>query len=189
MLGYVVSNRLYPHKDQSTVQHNRRSELGGGMRALAISVSLFLAGAGAAFAQVGGADPQGTDLAGSWVALNSVDANMDQPGSEPQLGDFMGVPVNDDARAVGEAYNPDSMGESERQCGYYPVTYALLGPLGLRITNLTEPLNGTTTAWRIGGWEDLAPITIWMGVCTLSLISMPRTSYPAPPRVNGKTTY
>ncbi len=36
------------------------------------------------------------------------------------------------------------------------------GPFGLIISKETEPRSGKTIACKIGGWEDRAPMTIWM---------------------------
>jgi len=47
-------------------------------------------------------------------------------------------------------------------CSLYAPVYMMLGPFGLKISNQTEPLNGSTTAWKIAAWEDMAGITIWM---------------------------
>lgn len=157
MLGHLVIGELRRAQGLRDTVHIK---LGAGMRALTVSVSVLLASAGVAFGQ-GGGQSLDIDLSGNWAAVNSQDANMDQPGSEPQLGDFMGVPVNDEARANEESFNPDSMGEPERECAPYPPTYLMIGPFGLRIYNKFEELNGSTVAWVIGGWEDLAPITIW----------------------------
>jgi hypothetical protein len=51
----------------------------------------------------------------------------------------------------------------DRSCAFFSPIYLAIGPFGLKIWNETEPLNGSTIAWKIGGWEDTAQITIWMG--------------------------
>jgi hypothetical protein len=57
----------------------------------------------------------------------------------------------------------------------------MLGPFGLKISNETEPRNGTTVAWKIGAWEDMAAITIWMD-------GRPHPSKSAPHELGGFTT-
>ena len=102
------------------------------------------------------------DLSGSWSARNSSQALMDRPGPEPGPVDYLGVPLNDSGRAAALMASDLQLSEPERICSFYPPSYMMLGPFGLRIWNQTEPRNGATVAWHIGGWEDLAPITIWM---------------------------
>ena len=58
-------------------------------------------------------------------------------------------------------YSLDQLGEPQRQCVYYPPTYIMLGPFGLKIS-LTDPLDGGTMGWEIGGWGDMPPIDIWI---------------------------
>ena len=50
----------------------------------------------------------------------------------------------------------------ERQCALWPPHYLVTGPFGMKIWNETDPVNGTTLAWKIGAWEDRAETTIWM---------------------------
>jgi hypothetical protein len=69
----------------------------------------------------------------------------------------------------------------ERQCALYPPFYLVLGPFGMKVWNETEPVNGTTVAWKIGAWEDRAPTTIWMD-------GRPHPSRNAPHERGGFTT-
>ena len=50
----------------------------------------------------------------------------------------------------------------ERQCQGWPAFYLVQGPFGLRIWSETDPLKGNVISYTIGGWEDRAPLTIWM---------------------------
>jgi len=121
------------------------------------------------------------DLAGSWSARNATDVLQDQPGPEPTPDDFLGIPLNESGRANALLVSPDKLSMSERICAFYSPVYLMLGPFGLAISNQTEPLNGGTVAWRIGGWEDMAPITIWMD-------GRPEASKSAPHEMGGFTT-
>jgi hypothetical protein len=107
-----------------------------------------------AFAQI--------DFSGTWASRNYGDALSNQPGPEPTPVDYLGIPFNEYglARALSYSYSQFSM--PDRACAFYPSPYLLIGPFGMKIWNETEPRNGSTIAWKIGGWEDLAPITIWM---------------------------
>jgi hypothetical protein len=102
------------------------------------------------------------DLSGSWAARNSTEALENPPGVEPGPVDYAGIPLNRYGRAAALLTSDLQLSEPERICSFYPPSYLMLGPFGLKIWNQTEPRNGVTVAWHIGGWEDRAPMTIWM---------------------------
>lgn len=99
------------------------------------------------------------DLAGNWSAVNSTNASDAPPN--PISADWLGIPLNASGYARALMYSPLELSEPELICGYSP-SYLMLGPFSLRVWNETEPTNGTTVAWHVGGWQDMAPITIWM---------------------------
>lgn len=121
------------------------------------------------------------DLSGSWVARQSDDALGNGPGPEPTPVDFLGIPLNQFGQARALLRSPLELSEPEHVCSFYSPVYIMLGPFGLKIWNVTEDYNGTTIAWRIGGWEDLAPMTIWMD-------GRPHPSKYAPHERSGFTT-
>jgi len=121
------------------------------------------------------------DLSGSWAARNYGDALGNRPGPGPSLVDYLGIPLNDSARERALLYSPSQVSMPERMCSLYAPVYIMLGPFGLKLSNETEPLNGTTIAWKIAGWEDMASITIWMD-------GRPHPSKNAPHDANGFTT-
>jgi hypothetical protein len=121
------------------------------------------------------------DLSGMWSARNYGDATVNRPGPGPIPVDYLGIPMNDNARAKALLYSPSLISMPDRVCSPYVPSYIMLGPFGIRIWNETEPRNGTTVAWKIGGWEDMAPITIWMD-------GRPHPSKNAPHEMSGFTT-
>lgn len=122
-----------------------------------------LAAAGLALSVVSTAAWAQTDLSGSWAARNSSNILETGPGGlEPGPVDYPGVPLNPSGRAAALLANDLQLSEPERICSFYPPSYMLIGPFGLKIWNSTEPRNGTTVAWNVGGWEDRAPDIIWM---------------------------
>jgi len=121
------------------------------------------------------------DLVGSWSARNSSDALSNMPGPEPLPVDFLGLPLNDSGLAGALIHSPSQLSMPDRVCAFYSPIYMLIGPFSLRISNETEPRNGGTVAWVIGGWEDMAPITIWMD-------GRPHPSKNAPHEMAGFTT-
>jgi hypothetical protein len=121
------------------------------------------------------------DLSGTWSARNYMDASSNRPGPGPSPVDYIGIPLNDAARARALSYSPSQVSMPDRVCTPYTPTYIMLGPFGLKIWNETEPRNGTTVAWRLGAWEDMASITIWMD-------GRPHPSKYAPHEDSGFTT-
>lgn len=120
-----------------------------------------------------------TDLSGSWAARNHEDALERNAG--PYAVDYTGLPLNDEGRAKALSYSASQLGMIERQCGLWPPFYLLQGPFGMKVWNETDPVSGTTIAWKIGGWEDRAPTTIWMD-------GRPHPSSNAPHEHGGFTT-
>ncbi len=83
------------------------------------------------------------------------------PGPDPV--DYLGLPLNDEARARALAYAYSSrLGEPENQCGYQTPFHIVGGPFGLKIWSESDPTTGHTIAWKIGGWIDRDVTTIWM---------------------------
>jgi len=100
------------------------------------------------------------ELAGSWAARNHEDAL--ERGGGPYAVDYTGIPLNDDARLRALSYSASQLSMIERQCSLWAQYYLVTGPFGMKISNETDPIDGSTIAWKIGGWEDRAPMTIWM---------------------------
>jgi hypothetical protein len=125
--------------------------------------------------------PGQVDLSGSWAARNYADAVGNRPGPGPGMVDYAGLPLNEFARERALLYSPSQVSMPDRMCGLYSPVYALIGPFGLKIWNETEPRNGTTMAWKIGAWEDLASMTIWMD-------GRPHPTKNAPHESSGFTT-
>jgi len=121
------------------------------------------------------------DFSGSWAARNYGDALGNRPGPGPTPVDYLGLPINENARERALLYSPSQISMPERMCSLYAPIYVLLGPFGLKLSNETEPRNGTTTAWKIAAWEDMGTITIWMD-------GRPHPSANAPHEPGGFTT-
>ena len=134
---------------------------------------IILAAPAPVFAQI--------ELSGSWLPLNESDALSNGPGPRPLPLDFLGIPLNRVGITRGLLYSPSQQSMPERVCAFYPPIYLMLGPFGLKIWNETEPRNGSTVAWKIGGWEDKAPNTIWVD-------GRPHPSKYAPHEMSGFTT-
>ena len=77
------------------------------------------------------------DLTGSYNTLLHEDQPERIPG--PALGDFLGLPINDNARAFAEAWSPSRLTLPEHQCRAHSSPYILRGPLNLRIWDERDP--------------------------------------------------
>lgn len=100
------------------------------------------------------------DLSGHWAARQHEDWEERGPG--PEIVDYLGLPINDDARARALSYSTSALSLPERQCLYYAPHYAAIGPFGLEIWADTDPNSGQVVAWNIGAFIDRAITKIWM---------------------------
>jgi len=100
------------------------------------------------------------DLSGNWVARQHEDWEERGPG--PEAVDYLGLPINEEARARALTYSTSALSLPERQCLYYAPHYVLIGPFGLKIWSDTNPVTGQVVAWKIGAVIDRSIVTIWM---------------------------
>jgi hypothetical protein len=61
------------------------------------------------------------DLSGSWASPFHEDQQESTNG--PDLGDFVGLPINDDARGRALSFTTSLLSQPERQCLHYPSFY------------------------------------------------------------------
>ncbi len=72
------------------------------------------------------------DYAGEWVPLFHEDLPERLPG--PELGDYMGIPINAAARLRGDSYDPDRISVAqEYQCRPHGADYSMRGLSNMRI--------------------------------------------------------
>src|SRR5688572_21513783 len=100
------------------------------------------------------------DLAGHWAARQHEDWEERGPG--PEVVDYLGLPINDEARSRALAYSTSVFSLPERQCLYYAPHYNVIGPFGLEMWADTDPNSGRIVSWNIGAFIDKAINTIWM---------------------------
>jgi hypothetical protein len=136
-----------------------------------VLVVLTLAVTAPAFAQF--------DLGGRWVRRSNQDDMESGPGPDPV--DYLGLPLNDEGRARGVSFQYSAVSLPEHQCGYLTPFYIVLGPFGLVVDRILEPVSGGQIAWRIGGWVDRDITTIWMD-------GRPHPGPNAPHTTSGFTT-
>jgi hypothetical protein len=95
--------------------------------------------------------------------------------------DFLGMPLNDAAKAWALSHSEEQASEPERQCAFYTSTYFPFGFAPLPMWKETELRTGSTVAWVVGGWLDVVPMMIWMD-------GRPHPSAYAPHSSSGFTT-
>jgi hypothetical protein len=100
------------------------------------------------------------DLGGHWARRSNQDDMESGPGPDPV--DYLGLPLNDEGRARGLTFQYSAVSLPEHQCGYLSPFYIVLGPFGLAIDRVLDPVTGRLIAWKIGGWVDRDVTTIWM---------------------------
>ena len=129
------------------VNHMKRLSLAA---AALVAATVFVATP--AFAQI--------DISGTWG--NRIHEDWIERAPGPDIGDYTGLPLNDEGRARADAYQVSLQAMPERQCILYTVQYMVMGPQNLRITSEVDPISGRVVAWRFSGTVDRAPHTIWM---------------------------
>jgi hypothetical protein len=81
------------------------------------------------FAQNGGRGPM--DLSGEWAPQFHEDQPERIPG--PDIGDYLGLPINEAARLHGDSWDASILTLPEHQCKPHPADYSPRGPANLRI--------------------------------------------------------
>src|SRR5580658_9516372 len=94
----------------------------------------FLMICGAAFAQPAFGQ---MDLTGIWSPVFHEDQPERIPG--PELVDYLGIPINAEARQWALSWDPDRLTLQEHQCQVHTVAYMYRGPLLLRIWEERDP--------------------------------------------------
>jgi hypothetical protein len=99
-------------------------------------------------------------LAGDWIALQHED--IGERGQGPELGDYLGLPINDSARLFADSWDASRLTLKEHQCRVHISTYIYRGPLNLRIWEEKDPLTQKVIAIKnyISTYEQTR--TIWM---------------------------
>lgn len=79
------------------------------------------------------------DFSGNWAPLYHEDFPERIPG--PELGDYMGMPINDAARLRADSYDADRISVvSEYQCRPHGADYSMRGLANMRVDQILDPL-------------------------------------------------
>ena len=104
-----------------------------------------------AFAQI--------DLTGSWNPRLHEDWMERCCGRD--LGDYTGLPINDEARAKALSWDASLNSLRERQCLFFSPWAGQFQPQGVRIWNEFDS-GGRIVAWKLSGNVQKDVVTIWM---------------------------
>ncbi len=116
-------------------------------------LGVLLCASAPAFAQV--------DFTGVWNGNTNAEDGPER-AQGPSLVEFLGLPINDQARAWGLAYRPGRLSLIEHQCQVHVVHYIHRGPFGARIWEERDPVTHQLIAIHeaINTYEQKR--TIWM---------------------------
>ena len=100
------------------------------------------------------------DFSGTWTPLYHEDQPERIPG--PELGDFLGLPINEAARLRAESWSSSRLTLQEHQCRVHISPYIYRGPLELRVWEEKDPETQQVVAIKnfISTFEQTR--TIWM---------------------------
>lgn len=101
------------------------------------------------------------DLSGEWAPLYHEDAPERGPG--PELGDYMGIPINDAARLQADSWDAGRISVvQEYQCRPHGSDYALRGLGQIRVWREIDPATQRVVAFKVHllAWDSER--TIWL---------------------------
>src|SRR5262245_13505771 len=86
----------------------------------------------------------GVDLSGDWTPVRKEDNT-----GNTELGDWVGIPMNEAARLRAMAWVASIQTLPEWQCRPHAVSYISRGPSQLRISKEVDPVSRQVTAWHL----------------------------------------
>lgn len=101
------------------------------------------------------------DFTGEWAPMYHEDGPERVPG--PEIGDYMGLPLNDAARLRADSYDADRISiVTEYQCRPHSSDYGMRGLGDLRVTREINPITQELVAFHtyMPAWGSVR--TIWM---------------------------
>jgi cyclase len=100
------------------------------------------------------------DFIGEWAPRFHEDQPERIPG--PELGDYLGIPINDASRLRADSWDAGLITMPERQCNPHPSTYSFRGPANLRISKEADPVTQDIVSYTVYGTFGRATRVIWM---------------------------
>ena len=102
----------------------------------------------------------GMDLAGEWAPRFHEDQPERIPG--PEIGDYLGIPINDAARLHADSWDASLLTLPEHQCKPHPSDYSPRGPANLRIWKEVDTPSQQLIAYHTHISWQAPERTIWM---------------------------
>jgi hypothetical protein len=87
------------------------------------------------------------DISGHWATLFHED--NPERGTGPSLGEYQGLPINDDARAHGMTWDASIQGLPEWRCRPHNPDYAMRSPQHAQIWAVWDNVSREVKSWRI----------------------------------------
>lgn len=101
------------------------------------------------------------DFSGSWVPLYHEDLPDRIPG--PELGDYLGLPLNDAARLRADSYDADRISVvPEYQCRPHSADYSMRGLANMRVDAVRDPVTQRLLAFHTRINFQEMERTIWL---------------------------
>ena len=100
------------------------------------------------------------DLAGGWGQRFHED--LPERGAGPDIGDYLGLPINDAARRRADSWDAGKWTMPERQCEPHPPDYGPRGPASRRISRTVDPVSQDVISWHTTLMWMLPQRTIYM---------------------------
>jgi hypothetical protein len=100
------------------------------------------------------------DLAGEWAPRFHEDQPERIPG--PEIGDYLGIPINDAARLHADSWDASLLTLPEHQCKPHPSDYSPRGPANLRIWKEVDTPSQQLIAYHTHISWQAPERTIWM---------------------------
>ncbi len=105
-------------------------------------------------------DAPGYDLTGEWSPRFHEDQPERIPG--PEIGDYLGLPINDAARLHGDSWDASILTLPEHQCKPHPADYGPRGPANLRFWKEVDTTSQRLIAYHTHISWQAPERTIWM---------------------------
>ena len=102
------------------------------------------------------------DLTGVWAPPRPYEEDEPERGPGPSLVEYVGLPINDQARKWALAYRPARLSLPEHQCQVHVIGYIHRGPLQMRIWEERDPVTHQLIAIRESISTYRQNRTIWM---------------------------
>ena len=100
------------------------------------------------------------DLSGEWGARFHEDFHERIPG--PDIGDYLGLPINDAARLRADSWDASLHTLPEWQCRPHPADYGSRGPADLRISKEVDTATQQLIAYHFHVQWQAQERTVWM---------------------------